>query len=227
MRGDRFKTRLPNFIGKISDMNDLFIAEDREFEKIDYLLMDFINALFVEGIKNIENPEYFLRRLEKEYGIDSLGNVDERIAKIITKMRGKRTTTESVILEICRLFGFEATFEENYKHYSFIIGTKNFRLSNAAIKAIGEIKPAHLGIILKILFEQKIYYGMYAQKAKKHTIFPARPQDKNINLNVYFGGAVARKKVIRKLRGINVFIGENNKRYEVTGPGGEILDYER
>lgn len=159
MRGDRFKTRLPNFIGKISDMNDLFIAEDREFEKIDYLLMDFINALFVEGIKNIENPEYFLRRLEKEYGIDSLGNVDERVAKILLKMRGARTTTVDVILEICNLFGYRVDFIERYSEYGFTLdfhGTIKF--NGRVLESIEVVKPAHLDFDIRFIFHESFIY---------------------------------------------------------------------
>lgn len=118
-------------------------------------------------------------------------------------------------------------FEELKNEPAAIILKLSVLHKNTPYFLINAIKAAGVRVLFNTFAKHKIYYGMYAQKLKKHTIFPAKPQDKNIDLNVYFGGTVARKKVIRKLRVINIFIEENNKRYEVTGPGGEILDYER
>ena len=45
MRGDRFKKRLPKYIGQIADMNDTFFAEDKEFYRIEGALDDFLYGL--------------------------------------------------------------------------------------------------------------------------------------------------------------------------------------
>lgn len=173
---------------------------------------------------------------------DSLGlarntslSIDERRRRIMNLKVSRFSSNPYKLKRIIKDFaGLDAEIIENTARYTFTI--KIFFDSNTnridldeAFNEINKVKHSHIiyNVQLFTEVEQKIYYGMYAQKAKKHTIFPARPQDKNINLNVYFGGTVARKKVVRKLRGINVFIEENDKRYEVTGPGGEILDYER
>lgn len=62
MRGDRFKKRLPKFVGNISDLDDTFYAEDKEFELIDKLIDDFDNSQSVSGIANTSDPDYFLRK---------------------------------------------------------------------------------------------------------------------------------------------------------------------
>lgn len=159
MRGDRFKARLPKFVGKIPDMHDLFQAEDREFEKIDILLFDFINALSVEGIKNIKSPEYFLIRLEKEYGLDNVGNTEERIAKIITKIRGAKTTTIAAVIEICNVFGYDVSFIPRYEEYGFTLDFKGaVRFNGKVLESIEVVKPAHLEYDIRFIFNESLSY---------------------------------------------------------------------
>ena len=86
MRGDRFKKRLPKFIGRISDMDDLFYAEDKEIERIEQLIWDFTYGLYVSQIDKTSNPDFFLSRLERDYGLESAGSVKERINAILLKM---------------------------------------------------------------------------------------------------------------------------------------------
>lgn len=146
--------------------------------------------------------------------------------------KGTPWAVEDMLSTIFKEVWLSEWFEYGGKPYFFRVYTtdsfKNKQHADSFFKALWAIKNTRSWLeALVFIKKHKIYYGMYAQKAKKHTIFPAKPQDKNLDLNVYFGGTVARKKVVRKLRVINIFIEENNKRYEVTGPGGEILDYER
>ena len=154
MRGDRFKKRLPKFIGRISDMDDLFYAEDQEFERIEQLIWDFTYGLYVSQIDKTSNPDFFLSRLERDYGLESAGSVKERINAILLKMRGKRTTTEEVILEICFAFGFPTTYQERYKDYSFLLELfVNGDLDmDQMLKALREVTPAHLWIDLNMNF---------------------------------------------------------------------------
>lgn len=54
--GDRFKRRLPKFVGRIGDMSDLFQAEDKEFNVIDQLIFDFSQAMHIANLKRHRNP---------------------------------------------------------------------------------------------------------------------------------------------------------------------------
>lgn len=154
MRGDRFKKRLPKFIGRISDMEDLFIAEDQEFERIDRKIFDFIYALYVSNVDQTSNPDYFLKRLEKDYGLESAGSVKDRINSILIKMQAKRVTTEEVILEICLAFGFPAAYKEDYKNYGYILELYvNGDLDmEGLLKILREVTPAHLWISMNLNF---------------------------------------------------------------------------
>lgn len=146
MRGDRFKKRLPRFIGNISDIDDTFYAEDKEFELIDRLIDDFDNSQSVSGIAKTSDPDYFLRKLEIDYGLDHKGTTKERIARILLKMRAKRTTTEEVILEICESFGTPGVYTEKYKEYAFLLNLfVNGDIDLGELqKALHEVIPAHL-----------------------------------------------------------------------------------
>nr|DAX74881.1 MAG TPA: tail protein [Caudoviricetes sp.] len=158
MRGDRFKRRLPKFIGQISDIDDTFYAEDKEFELIDKLIDDFENSQSVSGIAKTSDPDYFLRKLEIDYGLDHKGSTKERIAKILLKMRAKRTTTKEVVLEICQSLGFPAKYEQKYREYAFLLelyvnGDLNMK---ALTEALMQVTPAHLWIYLNINFAREL-----------------------------------------------------------------------
>ena len=101
----RFSRRLPKYLNQISDMNDLFIAEDKEFDRIDDRLGDFENALFVSGLKFLKNPELILRRLEDQYGLPHNLSVEKRIQRIITKMNGTKVCNIKTIIDLCDSYG--------------------------------------------------------------------------------------------------------------------------
>lgn len=154
MRGDRFKKRLPKFIGNISDIDDTFYAEDKEFELIDKLIDDFEHSQSVSGIANTSDPDYFLRKLEIDYGLDHKGTIKDRIARLLLKMRAKRTTTEEVILEICESFGAPGMYTEKYKEYSFLLNLfVNGDIDLGELQqALHEVIPAHLEDRVNITF---------------------------------------------------------------------------
>lgn len=154
MRGDRFKKRLPNFIGQISDLDDTFYAEDKEFELIERLIDDFENSQSISGIANAANPDYFLRKLEVDYGLDHKGTTKERIARLLLKIRAKRTTTEEVVLEICQSLGFPAKYEQKYREYGILLDLYvNGDLDmDELIKTLMEATPAHIWIDLNMTF---------------------------------------------------------------------------
>lgn len=152
MRGDRFKRRLPKFIGQISDLDDTFYAEDKEFELIDRLIDDFEHSQSISGIAKSANPDYFLRKLEVDYGLDHKGTTKERIARILLKMRAKRTTTEEIVLEICQSLGFPAKYEQKYREYGFLLDlyvNGDLDMDNL-VRELMEVTPAHLWIDINI-----------------------------------------------------------------------------
>lgn len=158
MRGDRFKKHLPSFIGKIDDVSDLFYAEDTEFERLDELLNDFTHGLYASEIGKTSNPDYFLRLLEKDYKLESSGSIEDRIKAILLKMRGKRVTTEQVLIEICDAYGVQAKYEERYREYGFLLSlyyAYHYDMEKM-IGAILEVIPAHLEPMFRLIIKNDI-----------------------------------------------------------------------
>lgn len=147
MRGDRFKKRLPKFIGKISDMDDTFYAEDKEFYRIEEVLDDFLYGLIASLSDKTKNPSKYLKKFEKDYGLESVGEIDDRLKQVLLKIGAKKVTTEEVILDICKAFGLPGVYHEKYKEYAFLLelyikgGDVDLGKLHAAIR---EVTPAHL-----------------------------------------------------------------------------------
>lgn len=67
-------------------------------------------------------------------------------------------------------------------------------------RQVRDIIPANLTQFIRIKFikDQKIFYGMYGQKAKKITIMAVKPEDRVFNLPTYYGIGQVRKRLKRR-----------------------------
>lgn len=158
--GYRFKKRLPAYIGRISDIDDTLIAEDKEFDRLENLLYDFTSSFTIDSIRYVSNPNFYLTKYESDYGLTHSGTIDERIARIKVRMLGRRTTTEKLILEICNMFNAPGKFNERYNEYAF---TLDLYISNTInlIKleqALREVIPAHLDFDVRVFLIDGILY---------------------------------------------------------------------
>lgn len=147
MRGDRFKKRLPKFIGKISDLDDTFYAEDKEFYRIEEALDDFLYGLVASLMERTKNPSKFLKKFEKDYGLESVGEVDDRLKQVLLKIGAKKVTTEEVVLDICKAFGLPGVYHEKYKEYAYLLELyiKGGDVDLGKLhEALREVSPAHL-----------------------------------------------------------------------------------
>lgn len=171
MRGERFKRRLPSFIGEIVDLDDTFYAEDKEFYRLDDKINQFLYGLTASLMEEIDNPREFLKRFENDYGLTGSGSIDDRIKEVLLKIGAKKTTTEEVVLDICKAFSLPARYTENYKEYAFII---DLVVSEEVVdldklhKAIREVVPAHLEDKVNLFFGRllklKSQYGVNSYK---------------------------------------------------------------
>ena len=146
MRGDRFKKRLPSFVGKIPDLDDTFFAEDKEFERIDKRLKGFGYGLIASLLKGEDGVLDYLARFEKDYGLEGVGSIDDRISAILAKIGASRVTTEKALLDLCQSFGVEGEFYPDYGFYRFLLELRTRRDFNfkSLEKMVREIIPAHL-----------------------------------------------------------------------------------
>lgn len=167
-RGDRFKRRLPRFVGKIPDMSDLFYAEDGEFEHMSAQQREFELALFVETLAGLDDPDYYLRLLEDDYALPHDGSVEQRIASVLAKMRGKRATTVEVVLAICEVFGHRAEYKPLYERYAFLlrlVGSRKY--GKRFLDALREAIPAHLDMEFEMSNGDAL---IYADGAKSYVM---------------------------------------------------------
>lgn len=147
MRGDRFKKRLPKYIGQIADMDDTFFAEDKEFYRIEETLDDFLYGLIASLLDKTKNPSKFLKKFEKDYGLESVGEIDDRLKQVLLKIGAKKVTTKEVILEICKAFGLPGVYHEKYKEYAYLLELyiKGGDVDLGKLhEALREVSPAHL-----------------------------------------------------------------------------------
>lgn len=147
MRGERFKKRLPKYIGKISDLDDTFFAEDKEFYRLENDLDDFLYGLIASLLSKSKNPEKYLKKFEKDYGLESVGSIDDRIRQLLLKIGAKKVTTEEVVLEICKSFDLPGVYIQKYKDYAFLLElyVKGGDVDLGKLhEALREVVPAHL-----------------------------------------------------------------------------------
>lgn len=146
MRGDRFKKRLPSFVGNIADLDDTFYAEDKEFERIDKRLVGFTYGLIASLMAGSDDVVSYLIRFEKDYGLEGVGTIDDRISAVLAKIGAGRVTTEQAILDLCKSFGVEGEFFPKYETYEFLLELRTRKDFNfkALEKMLREIIPAHL-----------------------------------------------------------------------------------
>lgn len=162
MRGERFKKRLPKFVGLIPDLDDTFYAEDKEFYRIDRKLKGFMYGLIASLMAGAEDDvKDYLARFEKDYGLESVGSIEDRIKQVLLKIGAKKVTTEEVILDICKVFNFPARYTPQYEEYAFLIdlvlGDEGADLDKLH-KAIREVSPAHLEDRVHIHFGKNLVF---------------------------------------------------------------------
>ena len=226
-RGDRFKRRLPPFIGRIPDFLDLFIAEDIEFERVDELLKDMGYSLNAHTIPRMKNPQGDLERYEKDYGLVKKGTIEDRVQAILRKIRLQNPTTEEAVLNICKSYGYQAEFERKYDQYGFIVWLTNTEgYDHSLVLGIKEAKPAHLTLIMGFRHNHSIYYGFYGRKSKHIEALPVVPEDKQEDLITTYGAMIARRQIKRKAIMPDVWTtNENSMFLEVQGDERDRIHY--
>lgn len=208
MNGDRFKKRLPKFLGKISDFEDLLIAEDKEFDKIDSDLNRFDKGLFINTLSDMGNPEEYLKRLEKDYGLPSIGSYKERINAILVKRRAKEPTIPYRVEELGNNYSDVediVKFIPKYEEYSFIIELLRSRGKTdiqGFLNALEEIKPAHLAFLIKLILEQSIYVGVIGIGREHITKYPYSLTEIDYKNNMYIGTLMAVTEY-REMKGVD------------------------
>ncbi|MFQ9967284.1 MAG: putative phage tail protein [Peptoniphilus sp.] len=97
-------------------------------------------------------------------------------------------------------------------------------------RQVRDIIPANLTQFIRIKFirDQKIFYSMYGQKAKKITIMAVKPEDRVFNIPTYYGIGEVRKRLKRKARMPDVWTVDDVGMMKEIGDGSEVdMKYDR
>lgn len=187
MRGDRFKKRLPSFVGKIPDLDDTFYAEDKEFERIDKRLKGFGYGLIASLLKGEDGVLDYLTRFEKDYGLEGVGSIDDRISAIIAKIGASRVTTEKALLDLCHSFGVEGEFYPDYSFYRFLLELRTRRDFNfkSLEKMAREIIPAHLELKAQVAVLTDVKIATAFTSGELIIISEPKPEDVETSYPTY------------------------------------------
>ncbi len=146
MRGDRFRYRLPKFVGEIPEMADLLIAEDKEFDRIESEAELLYDDAFIATMRS----EKAIRRAEEMVGIiaDPSESLLARRQAVMARLKRLGPTTERAICLALLSLGVKIPkVERRDEDYAFFVyvgmdSVDLFREKGAAV--VDSMKPAHL-----------------------------------------------------------------------------------
>lgn len=190
--------QLPYVVNNIQDLRDLFNSEQKEFDLLDETIDYIIKSAFLNDLIQLKESGYDIEKtLEKWefiYGIKSNKNQTEedRVALILAKLKMQQTTTEQVILDICKSFKKEVYFEEDYKNYSFILGLalSGKPINSSMLRTIDKSKPAHLNYKIRGFYKHNYYIGTTFNSAERIRVYPYNNLNINFTNKYYIGASI-------------------------------------
>lgn len=153
MNGERFFYMLPKLIVDISALKELLITEDREFERVEEKLDEFVNNSYLSTIVDERAVEVY----EKLFNIKTFGDLETRRSMLIAKLRGAGTTTPALVKNVPTSFSYGEVdvITENEKYVVRIkfISEKGLPKNLESIKnSLAEVIPAHLHIVYEFTY---------------------------------------------------------------------------
>ena len=175
---EALKSYVPYEIQKSYIFNEIFNAYGEEFDRLEINLSD----LFLQVLPQTAT-EWGLKFWEQRVGIptNTSKTIEDRRARILTKLINKGTTTVEVIKKICRNYAREVEVIQHNSEYYFELNLSSdlgFPYSlDSMHDSIDIVKPAHLGIKYKLIFQinSKVYNNLVILSGEKVTIYPYTP----------------------------------------------------
>lgn len=144
---------LPSFYYGSSEVTNIQSSIGIENDKLQLAIKDLLNQLFISSATwGLDNWETYLG-----IEVDRGESYDNRRSRIMTRLRGKGTTTKEMIKNVCASFvGGKIEVIEDNANYSFtikFIDTEGVPSNmDYLLSSLNEIKPAHLGIEYSFTF---------------------------------------------------------------------------
>lgn len=172
---EKLKSYVPEEIQNSYVFKEIFKAYGDMFEKLE---ID-ISELFMQILPQTAT-EWGISLWEKRIGImiNTAKTLEERRARVLSKLINRSTTTVEAIKQICRSYASEVEVLEHNDEYYFEVNL----LSNSGFPYklesmydfIDVVKPAHLGTKYKLtsLSKGKTYYKLAASTGEIITVYP-------------------------------------------------------
>lgn len=220
-------------IGKSPDWIDWTDSESLEFDFVAKRILKIYADKFI-----LQASEYGISRYERILGIEPGKNesLEERRKRVYLLWNKKIRWTHRTFLKWLDVYLGKDNYKLSldYDKYGIEIDvvvkeSLYFDLDDLG-RQVRDIIPANLTQFIRIKFirDQKIFYGMYGQKAKKITIMAVKPEDRVFNLPTYYGIGQVRKRLKRRARMPDVWTVDDVGMMKEIEDGSEVdMKYDR
>lgn len=220
-------------IGKSPDWIDWTDSESLEFDFVAKRILKIYADKFI-----LQASEYGISRYERILGIEPGKNesLEERRKRVYLLWNKKIRWTHRTFLKWLDVYLGKDNYKLSldYDKYGIEIdvtikGSLYFDLDDLG-RQVRDIISANLTQFIRIKFirDQKIFYGMYGQKAKRITIMAVKPEDRVFNIPAYYGIGEVRKRLKRRARMPDVWTVDDVGMIKEIEDGSEVdMKYER
>lgn len=220
-------------IGKSPDWIDWSDSESLEFDFVAKRILKIYADKFI-----LQASEYGISRYERILGIEPGKNesLEDRRKRVYLLWNKKIRWTHRAFLKWLDVYLGKDNYKLSldYDKYGIEIEVTikeslYFDLDDLG-RQVRDIIPANLTQFIRIKFirDQKIFYGMYGQKAKKITIMAVKPEDRVFNLSTYYGIGEVRKRLKRRAIMPDVWTVDDVGMMKEIEDGSEVdMKYER
>lgn len=220
-------------IGKSPDWIDWTDSESLEFDFVAKRILKIYADRFI-----LQASEYGIGRYEKILGIEPGKNesLEDRRKRVYLLWNKKIRWTHRTFLKWLDVYLGKDNYKLSldYDKYSIEIEVTikeslYFDLDDLG-RQVRDTIPANLTQFIRIKFirDQKIFYGMYGQKAKKITIMSVKPEDRVFNSPTFYGIGEVRKRLKRRARMPDVWTVDDVGMMKEIEDGSEVdMKYDR
>lgn len=190
-----------NIIGKGAEFTNIRFRENIELSNLWEKLNSLMENLYIGSAGKLGLSAY--KKLIDDENIK--GDLEDQRKKIYAIWNMARIWTHRTFEEWLDLYlgkgNYILSFDYDKYGIEILVNVKeslNLELNDFQ-KKVRDIIPANLTQFIRIKFirDQKIFYGMYGQKAKHYKVLPNKVEDKEFKNSIFMGMATYHKKIKR------------------------------
>lgn len=190
-----------NIIGKGAEFTNIRFRENIELSNLWEKLNSLMENLYIGSAGKLGLSAY--KKLIDDENIK--GDLEDQRKKIYALWNMARIWTHRTFEEWLDLYlgkgNYILSFDYDKYGIEILVNVKeslNLELNDFQ-KKVRDIIPANLTQFIRIKFirDQKIFYGMYGQKAKHYKVLPNKVEDKEFKNSIFMGMATYHKKIKR------------------------------